>query len=818
MDHRRPVLFAFVFLLVLVIFVSCAKKDVSEISLPVGKSARIVFLVGDVSIKKDDTAWVKAEIGDILEEGTLIRTGAESYCEIVLGSGTLFRMKNRSELLIAQLPSDDGETRSLLRLMKGELLTKAQKIAYRSTDSIQTESVTLSVRGTEFLVDKKIDGTEVLVKGGAVRITMNVAEYASQDLPRGLGGITRRINRGVTVRGGYELAVGNKTVKDVNEILDGIVDRKSVSTEEITRLKQASALRPGPLTAENGARLEEIETLTLSYDIGPTFHLSPNFDGINDEFVLDTTGIDEEKTFGWKLVIRDHSLKTVKTMVNRPVEGQTLVGIPETLSWNMVGDDGNIVVDGNYVYELLTKKKDGSYSIRVKGRIVVDTVVPFLIIEASDITFSPNQDGTKDTVTVKITAENNVEWSCRVTTPEGIAVKTIEWGKDIPAAYEWDGTGENGAVLPEGVYDITITGKDEAGNITIRTVKEVTLDIRQRQASVDIDNPVFSPNGDGFYDTVTFRPVLSDRSRIDTWDLIVQTEKGDTAKRFRGRRYIPESIKWDGAPQRGEKLPKELLSGRYYYFLKVIYRSGVNTYSFKKELVLDNDPPEIDMTVEPSVFSPDGDGKDDVLIIRPEISDLTGISGWKATVYTSSGFVFKTFSGTNRPKDEIAWDGVSTGGVLVDSGEDYSIVFEATDAVNNSATSRPVPFSIDILVIPTERGLKIQVSNIEFGFNTADLQGDKTFKILDKIVYVLEKYDRYSIIVEGHTDSTGNEEYNVTLSKNRAESVGRYLIANGIDKERLSFEGYGSEYPVDTNETPEGRARNRRVEFILVRK
>ncbi|MBN2324665.1 MAG: OmpA family protein [Spirochaetes bacterium] len=818
MNHRQPLLFAFVFLLVLAISVSCAKKDVSEISLPAGKSARIVFLVGDVSIKRDDTAWVKAEIGDVLEEGALIRTGPESYCEIVLGSGTLFRMKNRSELLIALLPSEDGGSRSLVRLIKGELFAKAQKIAYRSTDSIQTESVTLSVRGTEFLVEKDIDGTGVLVKGGAVRVRMNVTEYASQDLPRGLGGIVRRIGKGVAVRGGYEITVEKRTVKDINEMLEGIVDRKSVSPEEIIRLKQTSVLRPGPLTAENKARLEEIETLSLSYVIGPTFQLSPNFDGVNDDYELETMGIDEERAFGWKLVIRDHSLKTVKTMVNRPVEGQTLVGIPETIGWNMVGDDGNIIGDGNYVYELYTKKKDGSYSMRVKGRIVVDTVVPFLIIAASDITFSPNGDGVKDTVTVEITAEENVDWSCRVTTPEGIVVKTIEWGKDLPAAWEWDGTGENGAVLPEGVYNITITGKDGAGNTTTGTVKEVTLDIRQRQASVDVDNPVFSPNGDGLYDTVTFRPVLSDRSRIDTWDLIVQTEKGETAKRFRGRRYIPESIKWDGAPQRGEKLPKELASGRYFYFLKVIYRSGVNTYSFKKELVLDNDPPEIGLAVEPSLFSPDGDGKDDVLVIRPEISDLTGISGWKATVYTSTGSVFKTFSGTNRPKDEIRWDGVSAGGVLVDSGEDYSMVFEATDAVNNKSKSESVPFSIDILVIPTERGLKIQVSNIEFGFNNADLKGDKTFKILDKIVYVLQKYDRYSIIVEGHTDSTGNEEYNKTLSKNRAESVGRYLTANGIDGERLSFEGRGSQYPVDTNETPEGRARNRRVEFILVRK
>jgi len=82
----------------------------------------------------------------------------------------------------------------------------------------------------------------------------------------------------------------------------------------------------------------------------------------------------------------------------------------------------------------------------------------------------------------------------------------------------------------------------------------------------------------------------------------------------------------------------------------------------------------------------------------------------------------------------------------------------------------------------------------------------------------LKKYDKYSVAIEGHTDSTGDESYNLELSKKRAESVGQYLIKQGISAQRLSYEGYGSKYPVDTNETKEGRRRNRRVEFLLIRK
>jgi outer membrane protein OmpA-like peptidoglycan-associated protein len=520
-------------------------------------------------------------------------------------------------------------------------------------------------------------------------------------------------------------------------------------------------------------------------------------------------------------VILDSHLNEIKVIRGRKPEVTNHIELPETISWNMVSDEGYIVSNGNYVYEFYTEEKNGKYRLQVRGMIVVDTTAPFLHVTVPDTIFSPNDDEVKDTVKCEIKAEEDAEWIGTISTIEGIVVKTIEWGKDIPDVFEWDGKGENGNVLPEGVYSITITGQDKAGNVTKMTVKEIALDVRERQASVDVDHSTFSPNADGSFDTVTFKPILSDRSRIDTWDLIVQTEKGDTARRFRGRRFIPAEIKWDGKPQKGksyEHLPEELPSGRYFYFLKVIYRSGVNSYSFRKELIIDNDPPDIGVTVVPNLFSPDGDGKDDLLYIKPKIIDQTSIASWRVKIYTSSGTHFKTFRGMQMPKEEIQWDGISDTGVLVDSGEDYYLVLEATDAVNNTDQSEKVPFSIDILVISTERGLKIQVSNIEFGFNTANLQGEKTFTILNKIVYVLRKYDKYSIVVEGHTDSIGNEEYNLNLSKKRAESVGRYLIDNGINADRLSYEGLGPKYPIDTNETEEGRARNRRVEFILIRK
>ena len=71
------------------------------------------------------------------------------------------------------------------------------------------------------------------------------------------------------------------------------------------------------------------------------------------------------------------------------------------------------------------------------------------------------------------------------------------------------------------------------------------------------------------------------------------------------------------------------------------------------------------------------------------------------------------------------------------------------------------------------------------------------------------------IEIRGHTDSKGSDSYNLRLSENRAKAVFEYLISKGISEKRLQYKGYGKTMPIDTNDTEEGRANNRRVEFKI---
>jgi len=84
---------------------------------------------------------------------------------------------------------------------------------------------------------------------------------------------------------------------------------------------------------------------------------------------------------------------------------------------------------------------------------------------------------------------------------------------------------------------------------------------------------------------------------------------------------------------------------------------------------------------------------------------------------------------------------------------------------------------------------------------------------LNKVIDWMKRYPSVTAKVEGHTDNIGTEEYNVTLSNNRAKAIYDYLINGGIDASRLSYEGFGTKRPVTTNDTVEGRRQNRRIEI-----
>lgn len=115
----------------------------------------------------------------------------------------------------------------------------------------------------------------------------------------------------------------------------------------------------------------------------------------------------------------------------------------------------------------------------------------------------------------------------------------------------------------------------------------------------------------------------------------------------------------------------------------------------------------------------------------------------------------------------------------------------------------------------TAEGLLVKLqSDLVFDFNKANVKGDAQQQ-LSQLGGILAKYPDDKILIRGHTDSIGSDAYNQRLSTERAESVERVLVGQGLDESRLRVEGVGEKAPVASNASEAGRARNRRVELVI---
>ncbi|MDH5398397.1 MAG: OmpA family protein [Cyclobacteriaceae bacterium] len=140
---------------------------------------------------------------------------------------------------------------------------------------------------------------------------------------------------------------------------------------------------------------------------------------------------------------------------------------------------------------------------------------------------------------------------------------------------------------------------------------------------------------------------------------------------------------------------------------------------------------------------------------------------------------------------------------------DAGIVIETTEG--------ETLFTGDIYLEPIEVGTTVVLENIYFDFDKTTLK-EESFKELNKVVDFMNNNPTIHVEISGHTDSKGSDQYNQDLSQGRAESVVAYIISHGVDQNRMEAKGYGESRPVTTNDTDEGRAENRRVEFTILSK
>lgn len=121
----------------------------------------------------------------------------------------------------------------------------------------------------------------------------------------------------------------------------------------------------------------------------------------------------------------------------------------------------------------------------------------------------------------------------------------------------------------------------------------------------------------------------------------------------------------------------------------------------------------------------------------------------------------------------------------------------------------------DLKARQTDRGMVVTLGNILFEFNRAELKPGAERNLQPLVDYLSNNPER-DLLIEGHTDSVGDEQYNRELSRERAAAVQQFLTRQGISRDRLTVRGYGEQYPVASNDTDAGRQQNRRVDVVIL--
>ena len=583
--------------------------------------------------------------------------------------------------------------------------------------------------------------------------------------------------------------------------------------------------RAGNKGSSKRMRLElntEQTSVFLTTDLN-TF--SPNADGIKDRIAILPTLKVGSGVESWQLRLINQEGRAVRSL-----RGQKRA--PEVYSWDGLDDDGQRLPDGEYLAQMVLDYQKGDHHDVRTAPFLMDTRPPAIELGAEYALFSPDGDGRRDVLPLRQSSSLEDLWEGEILEAGGRAVRSFFW-KGQALSFSWDGKDEQGNTLADGLYTYRVRSTDRAGNTAAAQLKGLEIDTRLTPIFLTASRTGFSPNGDGYLDDIDFKLYLGLGEGIRSWSLEMLSRQDGTPsaqKTFSGSGSVPASIVWNGKTEDGRPAGE----GVYQARLSVEYDKGNRPEALSAPFILAASPPRVELKLSPPLFSPDNDGVDDELAIDLNLAAISPILEWSIQIDDPVGTPFASFSGKGTPAQRIIWDGRSDSGELVQAAEDYTLSFSVRDVLGNAASLKAA-IPVDVLVLRDGDRLRIRIPSITFPPNSADLgavteldKKAKNEKTMKRLAEIFTKFKTYQIRIEGHANNlswedaakAANEELKelVPLSSARAQAVKMALVELGLNPERITTAGLGGKEPVVPFRDTVNRWKNRRVEFILVRK
>jgi flagellar hook assembly protein FlgD len=449
----------------------------------------------------------------------------------------------------------------------------------------------------------------------------------------------------------------------------------------------------------------------IAVDYPETRYISPNNDGLADDLEFPVSITDQRYVVEWKLEISDSEGRVVRTYHNKELRPETQgvrnfmyrvvaakigVEVPGTLRWDGILESGGTAPDGSYFFVLSAADDNGNTAASPRYEVVVDTIPPeAALTEIPDgmRIFSPDGDGNKDSFTVEQSGSEEDYWDAGIYDAAGDKVKTFDFTGGAPRTIVWDGTGDQGHIVPDGVYRYRISAVDRALNRGGAELTNIIVNTVQPAVRVPIADAWFSPNGDGAKDTVILHPEVPVTDGVVSWIFLIRDGPGAIRRTLSGSGVPPDRIEFDGRNDQGRPLEEGVYQGE----LSVNYRNGYVSAAASPPFTLDITPPRALVRTAYNAFSPNNDGRQDSMIFYQEGSDEPL---WTGEVRSAGdNALIRSFRFTGVPPAQIEWDGRQDSGAPAPDG-DYSYQLGAEDPAGNRGRSNAVRFVLSTADTP----------------------------------------------------------------------------------------------------------------------
>ena len=508
----------------------------------------------------------------------------------------------------------------------------------------------------------------------------------------------------------------------------------------------------------------------------------------------------------------------------------------EEFIWDGCDDNGNFVADGNYAFKVMGEDYAGNKSEpALLAGIRVDNRPTAVTASAEFDGFSPNGDGKRDTLDVKLDyklSTDFVSWSWRIEkteNPESTDAETaagegpqptmksgdvVEMDEELAAVSE-EAAADNNSDETAVDAPVAVSGGAEAEPLT---------DIEEAEEAVE------EPTAAESEEIVALEEETAEEASVAVEEeAIAGTEtEAVSVEEFNAPadlEVLPLVITLNGKDENGNVLE----DGWYRFVFSVEYKNGNKEEAFLPFLI-DTVAPTVELksVANPFVKVEPNSAKGEYFITL-DAKDEGTLEGWDMEILDDKDSVLKMFAGEGDPSRLITWNG-EVADVNEETGV-YYIDFTVIDKGGNETIIRR-PVVLDILLIERDGKYYLMVPNIIFGAYQFELdsygeeQYQKNLESIDRVIDIYKRYPTYNLVLEGHAlniydpqtqadENLEEEKILEPLTVNRAGEVQDALIERGFDFEKVIVHTFGGKNPIFSISDENENWKNRRVEFVM---